>query len=199
MIWTPDVAAAFAKADELAADGFLLIDDCDDVGIAAGSGTLALEFLQSVPDITDIIAAIGGGSMISGVATAARSVSPDIRIWGVETDGSDSMAKAVNERRPVTIDVTTAISTLGVPSVSEVFLDRVLELVRQVVVVEDRQAFQGVIEFAETEHIWVEPAAGALIPAAERIAAKLPSDAVIGLVVCGGNATISDVTGFLKS
>lgn len=199
VIWMPDVSSAFEKADELAANGYSLIDDCDDVHIAAGSGTLALEFLQSVPEITDIVATIGGGSMISGVATAAKSLSPDIKIWGVETEGSDSMARAVQQCNPVTIDVTTAISTLGVPIVSKVFLDRVLELVNEVVVVEDREAFQGVIDFAEKEHIWVEPAAGALIPAAKRIVADLPADSVIGFVICGGNATIADVTGFLDS
>ncbi|ASP36784.1 pyridoxal-phosphate dependent enzyme [Labrenzia sp. VG12] len=196
VIWTPDVGSAFARADELAADGYSLIDDCDDVQIAAGSGTLALEFLETAPQITDIVATIGGGSMISGVATAAKALSPQTRVWGVETHGSDSMARAIKKRTPVTIDVTTAISTLGVPTVSKVFLECVLELVREVVVVEDREAFQGVIDFAEKEHIWVEPAAGALIPAAQRIAANLPHDAVIGLVICGGNATVSDVTRF---
>ncbi|WMS43173.1 pyridoxal-phosphate dependent enzyme [Acuticoccus sp. MNP-M23] len=198
VIWTPDVSSAFAKADELASDGLTLIDDCDDVHIAAGSGTLALEFLQSVPEITDIVATIGGGSMISGVATAAKSMSPDIRVWGVETNGSDSMAQAMRQRKPVTIDVTTAISTLGVPQVSKVFLDIVLQLVREVIVVEDREAFKGVIDFAEKEHIWAEPAAGALIPAAKRISANLPENAVIGLVVCGGNTTVADVIGFPK-
>ncbi|WP_422377355.1 pyridoxal-phosphate dependent enzyme [Roseibium sp.] len=194
VIWTPDVASAFARADELAANGYSLIDDCDDVQIAAGSGTLALEFLEAAPQITDIFATIGGGSMISGVATVTKALSPQTRVWGVETHGSDSMARAMKQRAPVTIDVTTAISTLGVPIVSGVFLECVLELVREVVVVEDREAFQGVIDFAEKEHIWVEPAAGALIPAARRVAANLPGDAVIGLVICGGNATVSDVT-----
>jgi threonine dehydratase len=199
VIWMPDVTSAFSKANELASDGHALIDDCDDVTIAAGSGTLALEFLHSVPEITDIVAAIGGGSMISGVATAAKAVFPGVRIWGVETIGSASMTRAVRQGKPVTIDVTTAISTLGVPIVSGVFLDIVVELVRDIVVVEDREAFQGVLDFAELEHIWVEPAAGALIPAVKRIADDLPADAVLGLVVCGGNATIEDVTGFLKS
>lgn len=199
VVWEADVTAAFAKADELATQGFSLIDDCDDILIAAGSGTLALEFLKECPEITDVVATIGGGSMISGVATAVRSISPKVRVWGVETYGSDSMARAIREHHPVTIDVTTAISTLGVPAVSEVFLNCVQELVQQVVVVEDRQAFEGVIEFAEKEHIWVEPAAGALIPAVKKIAAEVPEDAVIGLVVCGGNATVSDVTNFLKA
>ena len=60
---------------------------------------------QSVPEMTDIVATIGGGSMISGVATAAKSVSPDLRVWGVETVGSDSMAKAVQERKPILHDL----------------------------------------------------------------------------------------------
>lgn len=198
VIWTHDVNAAFAKADELASDGHMLVNDCDDVLIASGSGTLALEFLRSVPEITDIVATIGGGSMISGVATAAKTVSPNIRVWGVETKGSDSMARAVRRGRPVSIDVTTAIATLGVPTVSSLFLDIVVALVHDIVVVEDISAFEGVFDFAELEHIWVEPAAGALIPAARRIAGALPENAVLGLVICGGNATVDDVTSFLR-
>ncbi|MEO1017024.1 MAG: pyridoxal-phosphate dependent enzyme [Pseudomonadota bacterium] len=195
--WEKDVTAAFARADELAARGYLLIDDCDDTLIAAGSGTIALELLETHPEITDIVAAVGGGSMISGVATASRAMAPDVRIWGVESSGAEAMTKAIEMGHPVAIDVTSAISTLGVPTVSSEFLQCVKNLVEEMVVVEDRQAYEGVVDFAEKAHVWVEPAAGALIPATHRIASQLPEDAVVGLVVCGGNAAVADVIGFL--
>ena len=136
--------------------------------------------------------------MISGVATALKHAKPEIRVWGVESKGADSMAAALEHGQPTEITVTSVISTLGLPEVSLVFLEHVQALVERVVVVPDRAAFEGVIELAHKAHIWTEPAAGTLFAAARQIAPQLPPDAVIGLVVCGGNATLDDVNAHLS-
>lgn len=193
VIWTPNVAEAFSQADHLAAEGSLLIDDCDDPLIAAGSGTLASEMYSERQDLTDVFMSVGGGSMISGVASALKHYNPNIRIWGVETHGADSMTSALNVGKPVIIDITSAVSTLGVPVVSEYFLDHVQALVHRMIVVTDQQALNGVVQFAELAGIWVEPAAGTLIAAMESVADQLPESAVIGFVICGGNVTVDSV------
>ena len=193
VIWTPNVAEAFSQADHLAAGGSLLVDDCDDPLIAAGSGTLALEMYSERRDLTDVFMSVGGGSMISGVASAFKHYNPKIRIWGVETRGADSMTCALSAGKPVTVDITSAVSTLGVPVVSEYFLDHVQALVHQMIVVTDQQALDGVVQFAELAGIWVEPAAGTLIAAMKNVADQLPESAVVGFVICGGNTTVDSV------
>lgn len=193
VIWTPNVAEAFSKADHLTAEGCLLIDDCDDPLIAAGSGTLASEMYSERQDLTDVFMSVGGGSMISGVASALKHYNPRIRIWGVETHGADSMTCALGAGKPVTVDITSAVSTLGVPVVSEYFLGHVQALVHQMIVVTDQQAWNGVVQFAELAGIWVEPAAGTLIAAMESVADELPESAVVGFVICGRNATVDSV------
>ncbi|MEE3918017.1 hypothetical protein V2I01_03270 [Micromonospora sp. BRA006-A] len=67
-------------------------------------------------------------------------------------------------------------------------------LVSDVLVVSDAEAVRGTQELAEHAKVWAEPAAGCLLPAARRVVERVGADARIGLVVCGGNATVADVT-----
>lgn len=193
VVWTPTVEEAFARAEEIARAGALLLDDCDDLLISAGSGTLALEWLADDPGITDIVMSIGGGSMAAGVGTAARHLRPGIRLWGAETEGAASMHAALAAGEPVRIPVTSAVSTLGVPVVSRTFLAHAQALLGEVVVVPDDEAVAGAVALAENAGIWAEPAAGAALAAATRIAPRLPADAVVGILVCGGNAAVKDL------
>lgn len=188
-----DVHAAFERAKALAAEGYIVIDDCNDSLIAEGHGTLALEFIADCPDLTDVFVAVGGGGMLAGVATALKTIKPEIRIWGVETAGANSMHQALGAGKPVEIEVTSIISTLGVPVIDEMMLAHAQAYVEDIVVVSDKAAIEGMIAFGEEAKQWVELASGTLIPAVLAIAPKLPVNAVIGMVVCGGNISQQDM------
>lgn len=193
-----DVVAAFARADRLSEEGGLLIDDCGDPLITAGQGTLGLEMVEDRPDLTDIFVSIGGGTLIAGVATAVKAVKPDIRVWGVETIGADCASKALAAGKPIETPVTSVVSTLGVPSISAAHFECIRSLVEDVLVVSDVDAIGGVIEFAEKAKVWAEPAAGTLLPAVRAAKPKLPKDAVLGFVVCGGNATYENIASWIE-
>jgi threonine dehydratase len=198
VIIEPNVAAAFARANRLSEEGALLVDDCGDPLITAGQGTLGLEMVEDRPDLTDIFVSIGGGALIAGVATAVKAVKPDIRVWGVETIGADCASKSLGAGKPVETPVTSIVSTLGVPSISATHLECILSLVEDVLVVSDADAIDGVMEFANRAKIWTEPAAGTLLPAFRAAESKLPKDAVVGFVICGGNATYEDIASWAK-
>jgi threonine dehydratase len=83
-------AEAFAQAAELERDGWIYIHPFDDPVLMAGQGTMALEILDDVPQITDIVLSIGGGGMMAGVGTVIKALKPSVRIWGVETHGVDA-------------------------------------------------------------------------------------------------------------
>jgi len=86
----------------------------------AGQGTAGLEIVEDAPQVTDVIVSIGGGGLIGGVATAVKSRRPDVRVWGVETEGADCMAQALAANAVVTMGSITSIArTLGAPAASE--------------------------------------------------------------------------------
>lgn len=194
---TPDVSAAFALLDELVAAGRTLVHPFDDPVVIAGQGTLGLELATDASDVTDVLVSIGGGALISGVATALRALLPGVRVWGVETEGADSMSRALAAGAPVTMAPTSIVTTLAPPYVSELTLAHVSALVEDVIVVPDGDAVRGCLTFAEEAKVWTEPAAGCLVPAAHQVLDRVGPDARLGLVVCGGNVTATDVAGWV--
>jgi threonine dehydratase len=194
LLLVPDVAAAFATAEAEREKGLTYIHAYDDPLIVAGHGTLGLEFIADRPDLTDVLVSIGGGALISGVATAIKAIRPSVRIWGVETEGADAMSQALAAGKPVQIRPTSISSTLGAPYATDRTLEHVRALVEEVMVVSDADAVAGCMSLAEEARVWVEPAAGCLVPAARRVIRRVGSDAVIGLVLCGGNASMQDMT-----
>src|SRR5271169_4548136 len=79
-----DAAAAFEEVAHYEQDGWAYIHPFDDPMVMAGQGTVGLEILDDVPQVTDVIISIGGGGFMSGVATAIKALKPGVRIWGVE-------------------------------------------------------------------------------------------------------------------
>lgn len=187
-----DVYAAFSKAKALEDEGYVVIDDCSDTLIAEGHGTLALEFIADCPALTDVFVAVGGGAMLAGVATALKAIKPDIRIWGVETVGASSMNQALQAGQPVDVEISSIISTLGVPVIDALMLAHAQHYAEGMVIVSDQEAIEGMLSFGENAGLWVELATGALLPAVMATEPQLPDDAVIGLVVCGGNISHQD-------
>jgi threonine dehydratase len=195
---TPDVSTAFTLLDELVAGGRTLVHPFDDPVVIAGQGTVGLEFAADAPDVTDVLVSIGGGALISGIATAVRAQRPGVRVWGVETEGADSMSRALAAGAPVPMAPTSIATTLAPPYVSELTLAHVAALVEDVIVVPDADAVRGCLTLAEEAKVWTEPAAGCLVPAAHRVLDRVGPDARLGLVICGGNVTAEDVAGWVQ-
>lgn len=207
------MSAAFDLMDRLRSDGLTLVHPFDDPVVVAGQGTVGLEFaddafgatepladaaLSETTAPTDVLVSIGGGALISGVAAALHARAPQVRVWGVETDGAQAMAQARRAGGPIQVELSSIVTTLSAPMVSQLTLDHVAELVADVLVVSDAEAVRGTVELAEHAKVWAEPAAGCLLPAARRVVDQVGPDARIGLVLCGGNATVTDVLGWAR-
>ncbi|MEQ9643586.1 MAG: pyridoxal-phosphate dependent enzyme [Alphaproteobacteria bacterium] len=197
LILVADVSEAFQAAEAERAKGLTYLHSYDDPLIIAGHGTVGLELLADAPDLTDVLVSIGGGGLISGVATALKALKPTIRIWGVETEGAEAMTAALKVDAPVNVKVTSISSTLGAPNATERTLAHVKALVERVLLVPDRDAVAGMVALAEDAKLWVEPAAGCLVPAADAVLREVGPAARLGLVICGGNVTHGDVRGWL--
>ncbi|MEU5182533.1 threonine/serine dehydratase [Streptomyces longwoodensis] len=195
---TDTMDGAFELVGRLRDEGLTLVHPFDDPLVVAGQGTVGLEFAEDAGDLTDVLVSIGGGGLISGVAAALRARRPGVRIWGVETEGAEAMSRALAEGGPVPVGLSSVVSTLSAPAVSELTYAHVSALVDEVLVVPDREAVAGTLDFAEHAKLWTEPAAGCLLPAARRVLERVGEGARLGLVVCGGNATTGDVLGWAE-
>jgi threonine dehydratase len=190
---TDTMDGAFELVGRLRDEGLTLVHPFDDPIVVAGQGTVGLEFDEDADDVTDVLVSIGGGGLIAGVATALRARRPGLRIWGVETEGAQAMSQALAAGGPVPVALSSIVSTLSAPSVSQLTYDHVSALVHEVLVVSDREAVRGCLELAEHAKLWTEPAAGCLLPAARQVRQRVGDGARLGLVVCGGNASTGDI------
>ena len=190
---TDDMDGAFALMTRLQQEGLTLVHPFDDPAVIAGQGTVGLELAADAGELTDVLVSIGGGGLIAGVAAALRARRPGVRVWGVETEGAQAMSEALTAGGPLPVALSSIVSTLSAPSVSQLTYDHVSALVTEVLVVPDREAVRGSLELADHAKVWAEPAAGCLLPAARRVLERVGDGARIGLVVCGGNATTDDV------
>lgn len=189
LVVAADMAEVLTVVDRLKAEGAVFIDPLDDAALLAGHGTAGLEFIEDCPDLTDVIVSIGVGALISGAAVAIKGIKPSVRVWGVETEGADAMSRALAAGKPERIKVTSISATLGAPYAAPRTLAHVDALVSKVFVVSDAAAVAGMRTLAEEAKLWVEPAAGCLVPAARKVAKRVEPEARIGLLICGGSAT----------
>ncbi|MEV4754222.1 threonine/serine dehydratase [Micromonospora sp. NPDC049559] len=190
---TDDMAGAFALMSRLQAEGLTLLHPFDDPVVVAGQGTVGLELADDAGELTDVLVSIGGGALISGVAAALAARRPGVRIWGVETVGAQAMSDALAAGGPIPVTLSSVVSTLSAPAVSQLTFDHVTALVEEVLVVPDAEAVRGSLDLANHAKVWAEPAAGCLLPAARRVIERVGENVRLGLVICGGNATTSDV------
>jgi threonine dehydratase len=157
--------------------------------VVAGQGTLGLEILEDLPDIDAIIVAIGGGGLISGVATALRALRPSVRIVGVEPTGSPTLKASIDAGHVVTLDrITTRVATMSCRKTDERVFETVRGTVDDIVLVTDE-------EMAEAARwLWFEMGIAADLSGAASLAAlrRAPASLVgarhVCALVCGAGA-----------
>jgi threonine dehydratase len=191
--FAPTAGAAFAAVSEYEKDGWAYVHPFDDPLVMAGQGTVGLEILDDVPQVTDVIVSIGGGGLMGGVATAVKALKPGVRVWGVETEGADCMSKSIAAGKIVTLDSITSVArTLGAPSPTERTLEMAKRLLESVTVVPDREAVGAMKFILERLKVLTEPAASCTVAAADRLRDQFNSEHHLVLVFCGGNISCDD-------
>jgi threonine dehydratase len=194
----PTIAAAFARIKRFESEGRIFVHPFDDPLVMAGQGTVGLEILDDLPETTDIFVSIGGGGLAAGVATAVKAIKPEVRIWGVETVGADSMSQALAAGHPVELPAITSIAkTLGAPSVSHQTLAVAQEQLESVTVVSDEEAVRAVQFILERLKVLTEPAASCTLAAASRLKNQFDQDNNVVLILCGGNLSLNDLCRYI--
>lgn len=190
----PTMAAAFKRAKEYESEGRIYIHPFDDELVVAGQGTIGLEILEDVPQVTDVIVSIGGGGLAGGVAVAIKSLKPEVRIWGVETKGAESMTKALEANKIVELAQITSIArTLGAPAVSQLTFDLARKYLSDVTVVSDREAVEELFYLLDHAKVLTEPATSCTLAAAEHLRGNFAPSSHVVLILCGGNIGLDDL------
>mgnify|MGYP001817451916 CR=1 FL=1 len=192
----PTIADAFVRYDELVADGWGPMHPFDDPKMMAGNGTLGLELIEQVPDVTEVVVSIGGGGFMAGVTSAIKAVKPNVRVWGVETDGADVMAQSLRAGSPQTMTPTSIAKTLGSPYAGEVPFEIAREHLEGVVVVPDSEAVESMAFLFERAKLVTEPAAAGTLAAARRIRDQVDPAGTLVLILFGGNLSVADLSEF---
>ena len=199
VVLVPNAAEAFERIAGYERDGWTSIHPFDDPLVMAGQGTVGLEIVDDEPDVTDVIASIGGGGFIGGVATAVKSLKPGARMWGVETEGADAMSLALAQGKPVQLSAITSIArTLGAPSVSETTLKMAQKYLESVTLVPDSEAVYALRFLLERAKVLTEPAASCTLAAADRLRDRFSPDSRVVLVLCGGNTGVDDLCSYAR-
>ncbi|HSR44822.1 MAG TPA: threonine/serine dehydratase [Acidimicrobiia bacterium] len=189
----PSIADAFIRYEELVGEGWGPMHPFDDPSMMAGNGTLGIELLDQVPEATDVIVSIGGGGFMAGVTSAIKGLRPDVRVWGVETEGANVMARSLQAGSPQTMTPTSIAKTLGSPYAGEVPFEIARDRLEDVIVVSDAEAVQAMAFLFERAKLVTEPAAACTLAAARRLRDRLRADGTLVLVLCGGNLSVADL------
>lgn len=175
--------------------GLTYISPFDDPDLIAGQGTLGLEVVEDFPEVDAIVVPIGGGGLISGVAMAAKSHNPAIRVIGVESSDGPAMRRSLDAGRLVTIECNTVIDGLRVRRVGEHTFSVCQRFVDDVVTLPDRTIFEAVLWIMERCKLVAEGAAAAPVAALLHGLVQLPAGARVACVLSGGNLNLDELRG----
>ena len=165
--------------------GLTLVHPYDDLAVMAGQGTIALEMLAAQPTLDTLVVAIGGGGLISGVATAARALVPAIEIVGVQTERFPAVWNAVHGAAQPG-GLATIADGIGVKSPGALTLPLIRERVNDVLLVAEDDIEQAILMLLEIEKTVVEGAGAVGLAALTKHRARFAGRRV-GLILCGGN------------
>ncbi len=177
---------AYAHARKLEGElGLTFVHPFDDPKVAAGQGTVGLEMLEDFPDLDTLVIPIGGGGLISGIATIARDMKPEIEVIGVQASLYPSMFSRIKgDELPCGGD--TLAEGIAVKAPGEMTSKVIAKLIDDIVLVEESELENAVSLLLQIEKTVVEGAGAAGLAAVlanrERFAGKK-----VGLVLCGGN------------
>ncbi|MFM8707432.1 MAG: threonine/serine dehydratase, partial [Planctomycetia bacterium] len=188
---------------EMAArDGLNLVHGFDDARVIAGQGTMALEILEDVPDAEVIVVPTGGGGLLAGVATVAKSLRPGIRIIAVEPAAAGSLTPSLVAGRPVQVSTRPTLADgLAVGKRGRRPFALAAPLVDRVVTVGEEAISLAVLRLLELEKTVVEGAGAASLAALMRDAGDVGRELAgrkVVLLLCGGNIDLTILDRVIK-
>ena len=186
------VGETFAEMERIRdAEGLTFVHPFDDPAVIAGNGTVGLEIVEDVPDVDVVVVGVGGGGLISGIASAIKARRPSTRIIGVEPERSNAVSLAMERGEIVTIQPQSVADGLGAPFAGRWTMAITRKLLDGIVLLDDPTILAGLRFALERLKQVLEPAG------ATALAAVLAGRVAIGegervvVVLSGGNVEVT--------
>ena len=171
--------------------GMTFLHPFDDVEVINGQGSIGLELLEQVPDLEAVVVPIGGGGLISGVASAIKESNSNVRVVGVQTERLPSMLRATEAGHPVTIPASATVADgIAVRRAGDVTLPLVQRYVDEIVTVDEEEIANAILVLLEKEKTLAEGAGAVAIASLLQHKTSLGRQRTAALV-CGGNIDVS--------
>ena len=193
-----DLRTIFERTEEVRQSrNATFVHPYDDPDVIAGQGTVGLEVCEQIPGADIVVAGIGGGALLAGIAVACKSLNPQVRVIGVEPEGAAGMTLALREGKPVRLQqISTVADGLAAPYAGAASLELVRRYVDDVVLVTDDQILDACRILLERAKLLAEPAGAAC--AAALLSGKIDAAGrKVALVVSGGNLDLGRLKSYL--
>lgn len=172
--------------------GMVFVHPFADEAVMAGQGTIALEMLETCPDLDAVVIPVGGGGLISGMASAIKALSPQTKVIGVSAQGAPAMKESFDAKRPIdSPSVRTIADGIAVRDTSEITLRHILETVDQIVTVDDEEIANAILFLLERQKLVVEGAGAAGVAAMLHGKLDELKNKKVGIVLSGGNMDVT--------
>jgi threonine dehydratase len=182
--------------------GMTIVPPFDHPHTVAGQGTAGLEILEQCPTVSTVYVQIGGGGLISGIATALKRSRPSVQVVGVEPVGSARMTASLAAGHPVTIPMTPGIAD-GLLAVrpGDITFDHVRAFVDRIVTIDDKAIVAALQWIVREAKLVVEPSGAITLAAvlADAAAGRLDTRGPVVAVLSGGNVEATALAGYLSS
>ena len=191
-----DYDEAAERAHEIEKEeGRYYLEAFDDWEVMAGQGTLGLEIYNDLPSVKTVVVPIGGGGLISGIATALKGLNPSVRVIGVQAEGASSVAPSLSKGERIELDsVDTIADGIATRTVGEKTFEVIKERVDEVVTVSDADIAVAVTTLLERSKTLVEGAGAVPLAALLAGAFEYEDEETIVPVLCGGNIDMNTLT-----
>jgi len=187
---------AAAEVQRLAAEEELsIIHAFDDEDVIAGQGTMGLEILEQVPDVSVVVVPVGGGGMISGIACAIKEIKPDVRIIGVEADAAASAKASRDAGEVVKIAVSDTLADgIVTKRIGEITYPLIERYVDELVSVGEEEIAAAILLLIEREKTVAEGAGAVGLAALMTGSVTLSETDRAVLLLSGGNIDINMIS-----
>ena len=188
---------AYRKACELQEEeGYIFVHPFDDEDVIEGQGSIALEVLEELPDTDIILVPLGGGGLISGIASAAKQINPKIKIVGVEPEGAASAIESIKNGKVTELKETNTIADgTAVKRIGDITFEYISKYVDEIITVSDYELMKSFLILVEKHKIIGENSGILAVAGLNKLKEK---NKKVVSVLSGGNIDVLTISSMIK-